>query len=202
MNVAILAGGKATRMGCIDKGLVRVCGERIIERLLRTFKDCRTVIVCRDERQAESYACFADVITDIYPGCGPLAGIHAALKHFGERTLAVAIDMPFIVRRVAEEIFNTAEKKDADAAIPRWNDGKFEPLLACYSPSINKEIEKSLKAGEKKIMAPVLRSKVIFIPIEELKQFDVHCVSFFNLNSPEDIRRAEELCSLTDSEGQ
>ncbi|AEA46312.1 molybdenum cofactor guanylyltransferase [Archaeoglobus veneficus] len=203
MNVAILAGGKASRLGGIEKGMLDVCGKRVIERLLFTFHDCSTVIVCRDEEQAELYSEFASVTIDHYRNAGPLAGIHAALKHFRARILVVAADMPFVKRAVAEAIYDAGEKSGADAVIPAWSDGKTEPLLACYSFSAVEEIEKSLSSGERKIMVPVQRlERVIFYPVEKLKSLDERLVSFLNINTPEDLRRAEELCSSIDLDGE
>ncbi len=203
MNVAILAGGGATRLGGLEKGLLNICGKRSIERLLCTFHDCKTVIVCRNYEQTKLYSDMATAIADRYINSGPLAGIHAALDYFKSRALVVAVDMPFVKRAVAEAIYGEAKKSNADALIPVWSDGKKEPLLACYSYSAIKEIEKSLVRGEKKIMTPVQGlERVIFYPVEKLKGVDRELVSFFNVNTPEDVRRAEEICSLTDLEGE
>ena len=201
MNVAILAGGIGSRLGGIEKGKIRICGKTAIERIIETLSGYNIVVVCRDEKQSELYSDLAPVITDEFRGMGPLAGIHAALKYFNSRTFVVAVDMPFIRRSVVDFIYREAEKNNADALIPVWDDGKAEPLLACYSYSALKEIEKSLERGERKVLTPILRlENVIFYPIDKLKIVDKDLVSFLNVNTPEDLERAVELCSSTGSE--
>jgi molybdopterin-guanine dinucleotide biosynthesis protein A len=199
MNAAILAGGKASRLGGIEKGKIRICGKTAIERIAETLSGYNLVVVCRDKKQSWLYSDFALTI-DEFKGLGPLAGIHAALKYFEGRTLIVAIDMPLIRRAVADAIYREAERVNADALIPVWKNGNVEPLLACYSFSAIEEIEKSLKKGERKVLAPILRLKnAVFYPIESLKKFDRNLVSFFNINTTEDLKRAVKLCSSIDS---
>jgi molybdopterin-guanine dinucleotide biosynthesis protein A len=199
VNTAILAGGTASRLGGVDKGKIKICGKGMAERLAETFSDCNVVVVCRDEKQANSYSDLAPVVADEFRGAGPLAGIHAALKYFGARTLVVAIDMPLVRRSVADHIYAEAERSNADALIPVWDDRKAEPLLACYSYAALDEIEKSIKRGEKRILMPILRlSNVIFYPVERLRSMDRDLVSFLNINTLEDLKRAEKLCSLID----
>ncbi len=196
VNVAVLAGGIGSRLGGIEKGKIRICGKTAIERIIETLSGYNIVVVCRDEKQSELYSDIAPVITDEFKGMGPLAGIHAALKYFKSRTFVVAVDMPFIRRAVVDFIYREAEKNNADALVPVWDDGKAEPLLACYSYSALGEIEKSLKKGERKILTPILRLRnVVFYPIDRLKSMDKDLVSFLNLNTPEDLERAVKLCS-------
>ena len=202
MNAAILVGGAGRRLGGVEKGKLVICGKTVVERIIDSLKDFDTVIVCRDEEQAERYQDL-NVIVDEFRGMGPLAGIHAALKHFGDPTLVVATDMPFLRREVAIRLWEERSRADADALIPVWDSGKMEPLLAVYSATALSEIEKSLKRGETKVLAPVMRlEKVIFYSIERLRDVDEELISFFNINTPEDLKRADELCWSTDSEGE
>lgn len=195
MNAAILVGGAGRRLGGVEKGKLVICGKTVVERLLNTLRDFNTVIVCRDEEQAGKYGEFKNVIVDEFRGMGPLAGIHAALKHFGDSVLVVAADMPFLRREVALTLWEERVRSDADALIPVWGCGKMEPLLAVYSSKTLPEIEKSLEKGETKVLAPIMRlEKVIFYGIERLKDVDEKLVSFFNINTPDDLKRADELC--------
>ena len=203
MNAAILVGGTGRRLGGVEKGKLIICGKTVVERIIDSLKDFDTVIVCRDEEQAGKYEEFENVIVDEFRGMGPLAGIHAALKHFGDSTLVVATDMPFLRRDVALRLWEERVKTNADALIPVWDNGKMEPLLAVYSAEALFEIEKSLKLGETKVLAPIMRlEKVIFYSIERLRDVDEKLISFFNINTPQDLKRADELCWSTDSAGE
>jgi len=111
--------------------------------------------------------------------------------------------MPFLRRDVALRLWEERVKTNADALIPVWDNGKMEPLLAVYSAEALFEIEKSLKLGETKVLAPIMRlEKVIFYSIERLRDVDEKLISFFNINTPQDLKRADELCWSTDSAGE
>lgn len=196
-NVAILAGGLGSRLGGIDKGLVKVGGLNLIERLIGTLRGFDTVIVCKDKQEQEYYAKYSKVIEDEFEGGGPLAGIHSALKHFKESVMIVGVDMPLVKREVVEglmrEFSHSCEK--TQALIPVWRDGKTEPLLACYNYKIVDRIERNLKRGDKKIINALDMDRVNLYPVEKLREYDKELISFANINTPEDLKKVEEICS-------
>lgn len=195
MNIAILAGGKGTRLGGVEKSQLEICGLKIIDRLMSEFSEFNTVIVCRNEEQKRLFEGY-DCITDTIENFGPLAGIHSALDHFKDRVAVLACDMPFVKKEVVEVIYGTAESENIDVLMPIWSDGRIEPLLSAYSPSIIPEIERSFEMNERKILKPVFRcDNVAFYCAECLRKVDKNLVSFFNINTREDLRRAEEICS-------
>lgn len=194
MNIALLAGGKGSRMGYIEKAFLEICGKKIIDILMDRFKSGNTVVVCRDEKQKklfEGYRC----VEDVFKGSGPLGGIHAALKYFEDCVVIIATDMPFVKSEIIEELHTTAVNYDADVLMPCWKNGKLEPLLSVYSPKILPLIERSLAKGEKKILTPVFKAEnVVLYDAECLRKFDKELISFFNINTPQDLKRAEEIC--------
>ncbi|TDA29411.1 MAG: molybdenum cofactor guanylyltransferase [Archaeoglobi archaeon] len=193
MRLAVLMGGKGSRVG-IEKPEIEICRKKLIEIAIEKYSDYKPIFVCRDHSQAERYAEKFGItcICDSYKGSGPLAGIHAALKHNGN-TAVVAIDMPFVKRELLEFIFKKGVETDCDALIPKH---KFaEPLLAYYSERSVSEIERAILMGEKRIIVPLSRLRTIFYPADELRAFDKNLISFFNINTPEDIAKAEEICS-------
>ena len=90
----ILAGGKSTRMGT-DKAFVTLDGRTLLARVLEVAHS-----VTRDVRivgDAAKYAVFAPVVEDVFRDCGPLGGIHAALRASqAELNLILAVDVPFV----------------------------------------------------------------------------------------------------------
>ncbi len=196
--MAVLAGGSGSRLGGIDKGLVKIRGLTLIERLMSTLKGFDTVIVCRDKKEQEYYARYAKVIEDEFERAGPLGGIHAALKHFKEATLIVGVDMPLVRREVVEHLMAEFHEGSSEALIPVWEDGKTEPLLACYSYNIMDRIERNLKRGDKKILNALHLDRVNLYPVERLKDYDEYLISFVNINTPEDVKKVEEICSQID----
>jgi len=197
VNIAILVGGKGKRMNFIEKSMINLCGKRIIDRIYDRFKEFNIVVVCRDEKQKSIFK--MPSICDSLRNFGPLAGIHSALRYFKDYTAIIATDMPFVKKEVIVEIFNTALMKKADAVIPVWPDLKLEPLLAVYSPSLVDEIERSFLKNERKILNPVFRLERVFLyDVRCLKKFDKNLISFININTFEDLKRAEEICSSID----
>lgn len=193
MKLAILIGGFGRRIG-VEKSEVRICGKRLIEIAIEKFQEFDPVVVCRDEVQMEKYAkeFKAKFVCDFYRNFGAIAGIHSAIKHCGD-CVVVAVDMPFVKKKVVEFLFEKGKELDCEALVPKHEFA--ETLLAFYSARALGEIEKSIQRGEKKILKPLSRLKTVFIPAEELRKFDKQLISFFNVNTPEDIARAEELCS-------
>lgn len=195
MKVAILAGGKGRRIG-EDKGFLEINGIKFAEILLTKFEGCEVVFVCRDEEQAKKYRkefC-CEVITDRIRDFGPLAGIHSALKYFQDYILVIAVDMPLVKRKLAEFLYSMA--RGYDALIPTWDDGKMEPLLACYSYRAVDEVEKCIKMGIRRVVKPFERLNTLYYPIEGLRVFDENLISFVNVNTPKDLEMVR--CLLTD----
>ena len=199
MNLAILVGGKGRRLGFVEKSLIRICGRRIVDILLDRFRGWNVVLVCRDEMQTRIFKCRC--VVDKIRNFGPLSGIYAALEYFGDYTAVIATDMPFLKEEIVRTLYEKALELKASALIP-YGRGRFEPLLAVYSPDVMGEIERSFEIGERKIINPILRCDRVFLyDIECFRKFDKDLLSLFNVNTPEDLKRAEELCSSTDSEG-
>jgi len=209
VKCALLAGGKGTRLSFAEKPLLRICGKRIIE-LVITGLRIPTLIVCSKEkaelyrRVAEELSPLAevDVVSDKIPDFGPSGGIYTALLEWGD-VVVVAGDMPFIKKDIVRLLWEEGKKFGYEAVIPTWDDGKKEPLLAYYSSKALKAFERAIELKERKIMKAVEKmSKVKFLDINIIRNFDRDLVSFFNVNTPEDLRRADELCSSIDLAGE
>lgn len=184
VTIFILAGGKSTRMGA-DKAFLEWDASNLLDRALETARlvTPRVVIVGR----AEKFASFAHVIEDVFAGCGPLAGIHAAL--IGSQTdlnLMLAVDMPFVTAKFLQYLIAEARSaRDAIGIVPR-SDGRLQPLCAIYRRSFAVPAEKSLKAGSNKIdpLFGTLATRVI--EEDEIQAAGFSSAIFRNVNTPED----------------
>ncbi|MEM1579039.1 MAG: molybdenum cofactor guanylyltransferase [Archaeoglobaceae archaeon] len=193
IKLAILIGGVGKRVG-IEKPELRICGKKLLEIAVAKFSEFDPIFVCRDETQAERYRreFKAKFVCDIFRDFGAIAGIHSAIKYNGN-TVVTAVDMPFVKKKVVEFLFEKGIELGCDALIPKHDFA--EPLLAFYSHRALEEIERSIQKGERRILVPISRLKTIFFPATELRKFDKNLISFFNINTPENVARAEELCS-------
>lgn len=196
-SAIILAGGKGRRMGMVEKSLLEFQGKTILERLLENlFLVVDEVILSlRDATQKEKFKQVLEKFStreirfcfDILQDAGPLEGIRAGLLEArSEYSFVCAGDMPFINPEVVYLLFKKAIGHDA--ALPSWDDGKFEPLHAVYSKKLISEIEKALEKGKHSVLAPVFEMKdVMFINISEVRAIDPQLKTFVNINNVSDL---------------
>jgi molybdopterin-guanine dinucleotide biosynthesis protein A len=186
----VLAGGRSSRMGT-DKALLHFDGETLLDRALATMRAvCDGVAIVGDP---VNFADFGSVVADIFPGCGPLAGIHAALLHStSELNLTLAVDMPFVSTDLLSFLFAAAEKSETVITVPRAGNG-LQPLCAVYRRDFATVAEGALRAAEYKIEAAFSSVSVRIIEESELAAAGFSEQSFFNVNTPQDRLDAEGL---------
>jgi len=190
----LLAGGKSSRMGpTVDKAFLDFRGQTLLDRALGVMgAACGRVAIVGDPAK---FAKAGSVIADIFPGCGPLGGVHAALVHsLAELNLMLAVDMPFISRELLAFLFDVAAGEDnaghAVVTIPRTSRG-LQPLCAIYRREFSAVAEQALRAGKNKIDAAFSSVAVRVIGERELAAAGFSEQSFFNVNTPEDRLAAE-----------
>jgi len=156
------------------------------------------VVVIRREYEEKQYAKVLPrnvvVLKDAHPGQTPLIGIATAMN-FLQKGYCVVLpcDAPFVKPRVLEQLFR--EANGHDAAIPRWLDGSIEPLQAVYKvDAALRAAEDALKCKELKNEAMIKRLKdVRYVSIDKLRQLDEQMLTFFNINTPEDLEKAHRV---------
>jgi molybdopterin-guanine dinucleotide biosynthesis protein A len=191
----VLAGGQSTRMG-EDKAFLRFENETLVSRALRVMhKVCSQVAVVGDPAKFAGFAppAFALVVADIFPGCGPLAGIHSALTcSTTDLNLMLAVDMPFVTTELLDLLFAAAEENDsAIATVPRTMRG-LQPLCAVYRRDFASVAEKALREGTYRIDATFSNLAVNVISVDQLAQAGFSEKNFFNLNTPQDHAEANQ----------
>jgi molybdopterin-guanine dinucleotide biosynthesis protein A len=191
----VLAGGKSSRMGMnTDKAFLDFGGQSLLDRALAVMSEvCDRVRIVGDPAKFTKYGSskYGSVVADIFSGCGPLAGIHAALVHSpAELNLMLAVDMPFVSTELLAFLFAAAENNDAIITVPRSSKG-LEPLCAVYRRDFSIAAEQALRAGKYKIDAAFSSVSIRVIEEGELAAAGFSEQSFFNLNTPQDRRAAE-----------
>ena len=196
----VIAAGKSSRMG-VDKAFLEFGGQTLLDRALVVMGGvCDRVAIVGDPAKFAKYAStkqespkYKSVVADIFSGCGPLAGIHAALVHSpAELNLMLAVDMPFVSKELLGFIFTAAADEDNHAIItvPRTSHG-FQPLCAVYRRDFSTIAEQALRAGKYKIDAAFSGVSVRVIEEAELAAAGFTEHSFFNVNTPQDRLAAE-----------
>jgi molybdopterin-guanine dinucleotide biosynthesis protein A len=191
----VLAGGKSSRMGT-DKAFLRLDGESLLDRALAVVGSvCEHVAIVGDPSKFANRGTSQreSVIADIFSGCGPLGGIHAALLYStAELNLMLAVDMPFVSADLLAFLFAAAENGDAVITTARAGKG-LQPLCAIYRRDFAAVAESALRAGKYKIEAAFSGVSVRVIDESELAAAGFSEQSFFNVNTPQDRSDAEGL---------
>lgn len=176
-----------------DKALIRLGGRSLVagavEMLSRLAGEVVVVADC-DHRLGKLPA---RIVPDAYPGAGALGGIYSGLlaaRH--PHSLVVACDMPFLSQSLLSYLLGLP--RDYDVLLPRTADGLVEPLHAIYSRRCREPIRRQLAARNYRIVAFLDQVTVRYVEEPWLRQFDPDLRSFFNINTPEDLRRALQLC--------
>jgi molybdopterin-guanine dinucleotide biosynthesis protein A len=192
----VLAGGKSSRMGVnIDKAFLEIGGQTLLERAVSVVGlVCGEVAVVGDPAKfGTKFGAVGMVVADIFPGCGPLGAIHAALVHSSaELNLMLAVDMPFVSREVLAFLFAVAEDEGNHAIVTVPQIGKgLQPLCAVYRREFAVVAEQALREGKYKIDAAFSSVSTRVIEESEVAASGFSERNFFNVNTPQDCLAAE-----------
>lgn len=149
--------------------------------------------------RAEKFAGFGPVIEDLYPGRGPLAGIHAALARTRtELNLVIAVDMPFLRPDFLKYLVARAGENAALVVVPMVGGG-LQPLCAVYRRAFAEVAERSLAAGENKIGRSFAEVQTVVLEPAELEGNGFGEDMFRNLNTEKDWQEAKQELSARPS---
>lgn len=204
-SAVILAGGNSSRLG-MEKSLLLFDGKPLIcwtqEKMARIADE--VIIVARDENHAQ---CLKDIIGknktqktfftwDSVAGFGPVAGLDAGMRFTrGSHVFATGCDLPFLNLKVIDLLFELAdERKGYEAAVPTQPNGFFEPLHSVYDrEKMSSACKAALERGERRIYVPLQELCINRVSVKELQHIDPELLTFFNLNTQQDLNIARIL---------
>lgn len=190
----MIAGGGATRYAGAPKGLLEVGGRRIIDRVVDALAQATGAppILIANALDAASWVPGLEVRGDVVPGQGALGGILTAVETAGP-VVCVAWDMPFVPAGLLRALASLLG--GADAALPESDSRRgVEPLCAAYGPECAPAIRAALARGDQRAIGFHGDVRVARLVRESVLQYGDPGVLFFNVNSPQDLLRAEALC--------
>jgi len=198
-TAVILAGGVSKRFGQ-DKSLVQIAGKPLISRVYERAREAveEVIVVASSDGQRESYAPLLPSETrfavDVEGSRGPLVGALTGLMNArGEYSILLPSDTPFVSTQVMKLLFDISQ--GLDAVIPRWPNGYIEPLQAVYRTNAALTASRvAATKGETRLQSMIsMLRRVRYISTIAIREIDPHLVTFFNVNAPTDLRRAEQL---------
>jgi molybdopterin-guanine dinucleotide biosynthesis protein A len=190
----VLAGGKSSRLGR-EKALERIGDKSLIENAIDSLIPVsQEILVVTSGEQFDTIASVdlkAKIIVDMYPGAAALGGIYTGLASASTfYGLVVACDMPFLNSALLHYLIKIAPGFDIVA--PRVR-GKLELLHAVYSKNCLSTIKRLLDGNILQVLQLLDLVKTRYVTEDELDKFDPEHLSFFNINTLNDLVIAKEL---------
>ena len=205
LTISIQAGGQSSRMG-EDKALKTFLGRPLIQRVIDRLNPIADEIIVTTNRP-EDYSFLNTsihpfghsaqrlcLVSDLKPGRGALGGLYTAIASAAHPIVAVvACDMPFASASLIETASKLLVQEEADVVIAKSEEG-FEPLHAVYRrETCLPAIESAIDADQWKVIAWFPGVKVRVLTPEEIQRTDPSALAFWNVNTPEEFVKAEQL---------
>ena len=191
-TIVLQAGGQSTRMGT-DKATVPFLNTTLLGYILAQVEELSDDILLVSNDHAAHSRFNLPMVADVIPNWGALGGVYTAV-HSAARPwcLLLACDMPFVSLGLIDMMAGL--RPGVDAVIPRISeDGFAEPFRAFYNKRCLAPIEAAVEAGRRRVDSFFDQVNIRFVEREEVQGVDPALRSFFNVNTPEDLRAAERL---------
>lgn len=183
----ILAGGRATRMGGRDKGLLQLAGKPMVEWVMAALKPQVADIIINANRNLDAYAAYGyRVVSDKLHGfCGPLAGIASSMESASTPYIVTTpCDSPLVPLDLAHRLYQALHVNRAEISVAH-NGERLQPVFALLTCTLSNSLLSYLEAGERKIDIWYSRHKLAIV------DFSDSADAFININTPAEIQAVE-----------
>ena len=194
MRGAVLAGGKATRFEGRPKGLERVGGKRILDRVVEAVWSATGAapVLIANAPEASGWRDDLEIVPDRLADQGSLGGIYTAVTAGPGPVLLVAWDMPFVPETLLEAL--VAGSKPYDVYLPDSGGRRgVEPLCGVYGPACEAAIRTSLEKGDRRAIGFHDAVRVGTLPRDAVARHGEVSHMFFNVNTAGELSEAEDL---------
>lgn len=189
----ILAGGKSRRMGGFPKALLAFHHEKLVQRQIRLMKQiCAEIILVANEPRTFLPHVDSDirVITDYYPGTGPLGGMHAAFSLAGHANIwLVGCDMPFISPKAAKLMLDLKEERNSGAVVPCIDD-RLHPLHGIYDKRCTDKIQTMISKDQYRVADLLGMIACERVTTSVFQRYGIDSRFVVNVNTPEEYERS------------
>lgn len=202
LSIAILSGGKSSRMGT-DKALLPIEGKTMIEHIIAQVKDIGDEVIVITNAPEQYKFLGLPLFSDVLPDKGALGGLYTAIDAATHPyTLILACDMPFVNRDLLR--YMSSLTPEADAVVPKIaapdgekkKSGMAEPLRAIYSKACLAPIRKCIDEDNLKMIAFFRDVRLRWVDEAEIRRFDPDRVTFMNVNTPEEFEALKKIWEM------
>ena len=187
----ILAGGRGSRMGEVDKGLQSLDGEPMVAHVFRRLAPQVGMLLINANRNLERYRQFGvHVCPDELTGfAGPLAGLQTGLQHCSTPYLVtVPCDSPFIPLNLVECLNHALTTQDADLAVAFTGTGdnrQAQPVFCLMKTALLPYLNAFLESGKRRVDGWYAALKVAEVDFEDE-------AAFRNINTLDELRQSSQ----------
>lgn len=177
-----------------DKALKTFLGRPLIQRVVERLSPIADELIVTTNRPSDYRFLGVPLFPDLRPGRGALGGLYTAIASAAHPIVAVAAcDMPFASAALLEAASRLLVAEEADVVISKSEEG-YEPLHAIYRrEACLPAIEAAINADQWKVIAWFPQVKVRLLNPDEIKRYDPSGLAFWNVNTPEEFSKAEEI---------
>ncbi|MGA9397895.1 MAG: molybdenum cofactor guanylyltransferase [Anaerolineaceae bacterium] len=198
LSICILAGGDSHRMGH-NKALMLFRGQPLIKRVVERVSPLavEVFIVANDPGVYQFLE--LPIYMDKVKGAGVMGGLFTALSITSTPYVAVlACDLPYVNINLINAELNLMQAELVDVVIPESKNG-LEPLHALYRcDTCLPQVQQALAVNQKRLVSWMDQVKVKVMPAEQTGLFDPLGIAFLNINTPQDLVRAEAIARKLD----
>ena len=175
-----------------DKGLVRLAGQSLVARAIQRLSPIADEVLVTTNRPPTYEFLGVPLFPDLIPGRGALGGLYTALSAASQPLVAVvACDMPFVNSALLEAERQALLAAQADIVIPHTGEG-LEPFHAIYRrETCLPPIQQAIETDKWRVDSWFSQVKVELFRREDILRYDPQMLSFWNINTPEDLQKAE-----------
>ncbi len=177
-----------------DKAVISFRGEMLLQRILEIVANVAEEILIVGPSNKKYHSPDIKIKPDLIPNRGPMGGLYTGLAEASHPAVgAVACDMPFVNAQLLAHQRNILFSENVDVVVPATPRG-LEPLHAVYRRETCLPIVKeALDQGKERLISWYSEVKVRVLTRDEIKPFDPDGLIFLNINTPEELFRAENM---------
>lgn len=190
---AVLAGGRGRRIGR-DKPSLEFGEKTLVRYAVDSLRSIglEVALVLRPHQPVPLTAHTTAIVRDEIEDAGPLAGLQALLRWLpAEWALVIACDQPFLAPELLRGLL-AQPRENVDAVLTRPGDRR-EPLPGLFRRSCLPAVDAALSRGERSLRELLSTLRLREVPAATVRRWDPNLVSFLNVNTPADLKRARAI---------
>lgn len=209
----LLAGGKSSRMQDIltsviqDKSLLTLGSKPLIMHIIERVKSQVERLIINANLNPDRFSTFGlPIISDTIGNfSGPLAGILAGMewsqKYVPANThiLSIPTDVPFLPLDLVQRLQNGMNQSSESLVLARSNE-VIHPVIGLWPVTQSKKLHEALKQGTRKVLDWTNSQNVLYVDFPPLNIREKLVDPFFNINTPQDLKSAEDLIQCDDND--